>query len=263
MSGGWLWVTEPGHERRSSPIRVGVGTSRREMTTSTVVVSDSAGLLVDPSWEPDELEWIAASLAELEIDVTAGFATHAHHDHLLWHPRFGAAPRWASARVVDRAADHRTELLEALGAQWPTDLADLFGRLTAVDGNELPWDATKIEMITHDAHAPGHTALWIGDARVLIAGDMLSDVELPLLEGSSLDDYARGLAALRPFATRADIIIPGHGHPAIGRRHTAARWLADRRYLDALTAGVDPTDPRLNHPGMREAHRANIFRAQQ
>jgi hydroxyacylglutathione hydrolase len=260
MAGGWRWVTGPGHQQHRSPVRVGFCTSRRELTTSTIVVRDSTALLVDPSWEPDELCWIADSLAELGIDITAGFATHAHHDHVLWHPRFGTVPRWASSRVAHQAADHRTELLEALGAHWPADLAHLAGRLTAVDGTELPWEVTKVEMITHDAHAPGHTALWIPEAKVLIAGDMLSDVELPLLEGSSLDDYARGLAALRPFANRANVVIPGHGHPAIGNQDAAARCVADQRYLHALAAGRDPADPRQNHPGMREAHQANIFR---
>jgi glyoxylase-like metal-dependent hydrolase (beta-lactamase superfamily II) len=90
----------------------------------------------------------------------------------------------------------------------------------------------------------------------LIAGDLLSDVELPLLEESSPADYAAGLDALRPFVERAQILIPGHGSPAAG---TAVddRWVADNRYLTALIDGNDPQDPRLRRPGMREAHAHN------
>ena len=71
----------------------------------------------------------------------------------------------------------------------PGEIAALVGTLSPVDGDQLPWDGADlpwdradIELVSHDGHAPGHTALWLADSRVLIAGDMLSEVELPLLE---------------------------------------------------------------------------------
>jgi glyoxylase-like metal-dependent hydrolase (beta-lactamase superfamily II) len=147
--------------------------------------------------------------------------------------------------------------------------------------------------VTHNAHAPGHTALWLPAARVLIAGDMLSDVELPLLEQSSPADYAEGLAMLRPYVEKASAVIPGHGSPAIGAAAAARRWAADRRYLDSLQGLVDrdevvgrqrtqqesteatgdegdrlfsalleqPDDDRLDLPGMAEAHWENRAQA--
>lgn len=38
-----------------------------------------------------------------------------------------------------------------------------------------------------------------------------------------------------------------------------ARWDADRRYLDGVLTGRVPDDPRLDDPGMAEAH-ARILR---
>lgn len=71
-----------------------VATSRVMSTTSTVVVDAGQALLIDPAWMPDELEALASELRGRELEVIGGFATHAHHDHLLWHPDFGDAPRW-------------------------------------------------------------------------------------------------------------------------------------------------------------------------
>jgi len=255
VAGRWQWIVD-------DDVKVGVTTSRRESTTSTVVVTDGSALLVDPAWEPDELDWMAADLAAAGITVTAGFATHAHHDHVLWHPGFGDAPRFASAQVAHVAAEERAQLVGALGPDWPAGLGDLVGRLRPVD-SVLTWSAAAAEvtMITHSSHAPGHTALWLPGPRVLIAGDMLSDIELPLLEQSTPADYAAGLTALRPFAQQALVVIPGHGSPAIGPAAAAGRWAADQRYLDLLHHPGPPDDDRLGLPGMAQAHRANRERA--
>jgi glyoxylase-like metal-dependent hydrolase (beta-lactamase superfamily II) len=111
-------------------------------------------------------------------------------------------------------------------------------------------------VITHDGHAAGHSAVWLAELGVLIAGDMLSDTEIPLLDESvsALADYRAGLAALAPAAAVATLVIPGHGRPGTD---AAARLAADYRYLDALASGTAPDDPRLLLPGMAEAHAAN------
>jgi glyoxylase-like metal-dependent hydrolase (beta-lactamase superfamily II) len=253
VAGSWQWLVD-------DEVRIGVTTSRRERTTSTVVISGKEALLIDPGWDPDELAWIADDLAAAGIVVTAGFGTHAHHDHLLWHPGLGAAPRWASVATTHRAGADLSALIQALGPGWPVGLAPLVGQVTEVTGSSVPWDGPTVELITHDAHAKGHTALWIPSAATLIAGDMLSDVELPLLEDSSPADYADGLTALRPCVEQARVVIPGHGRPAVSSAAARARWTADKRYLAALVGGTDPADPRQLLPGMREAHAHNSSR---
>ncbi|MDF2667247.1 MAG: Zn-dependent hydrolase, including glyoxylase, partial [Microbacterium sp.] len=70
-----------------------VRTSRVMQTNTTVVMTDGRALLIDPAWLPDELAVLAGELREREITVAEGFATHAHHDHVLWHPEFGDVPR--------------------------------------------------------------------------------------------------------------------------------------------------------------------------
>lgn len=219
-------------------------------------------MLVDPAWLPAELAALATDLVDAEVTVAAGFATHAHHDHLLWHPGLGDPPRYASAAVARLAGDERAALVTAVGADFPDELVELMGRVQPVPDDFWP-DA---ELITHDAHSTGHTAIWLAAQKVLLAGDMLSDIELPLAQETGIAAYDAGLEKLREFVELADIVVPGHGAPS---RDPMQRWLADRRYLDSLTgesgAGPGPCgsgeDPRLTHPDLADAHAANLAAA--
>ena len=247
-----------------------IHTSRRMSTTTTLVLGLQGkrnrvpALLVDPAWEADELLAIADHLDALGAEVAAGFATHAHHDHLLWHPRFGPdVVRWAAATSVRVARERRGDLLRELTGElaYPPEVLDAFGDVTA-----LPEPAAGIpdphallpatEVVVHDGHAPGHGALWLPGPRVLLAGDMLSDVELPLpfddlSEGADVGTYLEGLDRLEPFVARATVLVPGHGTPSTSPMR---RLDADRRYLDAVMAGRTVDDPRLANPGMAAEH---------
>jgi glyoxylase-like metal-dependent hydrolase (beta-lactamase superfamily II) len=245
-----------------------VATSRRDRTTSTVAIFEAAAggsppvLIVDPAWDSDELADLGAEVAERGLVASAALATHAHYDHLLWHPSLGDAPRFASEETARRGRDDRAELLAGLGPDWPVSLVDTFGRVVAVTGPTLPWEGPEVELIVHDAHIPGHTAAWVPALGLLIAGDMLSDLELPLPEAASeaesrdpLAAYREGLERLAPYVVRATVVIPGHGAPTDDGR---ARLDADRRYLDAVVEGRRVDDSRLDHPGMAEAHRTTV-----
>jgi glyoxylase-like metal-dependent hydrolase (beta-lactamase superfamily II) len=237
-----------------------VTTSRKMSTTSTLFASNGRGLLIDPAWLPDELETIADELEERGIRVTSGFSTHPHYDHLLWHPRFGDAPRWASVDGASEARERVAELLTDLGPGYSDEVVTLFGAVEPLPDDDLPAPfgadgmAERIEVISHNGHAPGHAALWSQDRGVLVVGDMLSDLELPLPFGSdALGAYLAGLDALAPFVTQASVLIPGHGTPSF---EPIERLDADRRYLDHVMSGRDYLDARLATPGMRQAHAA-------
>jgi glyoxylase-like metal-dependent hydrolase (beta-lactamase superfamily II) len=77
---------------------------------NAVVVQGRAGvLLIDPGVRGDEMTCLANDLRELGQPVVAGFSTHPHWDHLLWHASLGEAPRYGTARcaatVRDRLSD--------------------------------------------------------------------------------------------------------------------------------------------------------------
>ena len=223
---------------------VRVRTSRRMATTTTFI--EGPGVLVDPAWTADELDAIAREVGS----VRAGFCTHAHHDHLLWHPDLGDVRRWATPRTAELAATERVGLLEMLGDGYSEEVLGLFGQVTALAGETVP--GTDLVAIAHDGHAPGHAALFDPASRVLVAGDMLSEVELPLpFWPDDLLAYLAGLDALAPWVARAAVLVPGHGTPSYA---PLERLDADRSYLDDVLAGRAPDDPRLGNEGMAEMH---------
>jgi glyoxylase-like metal-dependent hydrolase (beta-lactamase superfamily II) len=186
-------------------------------------------LLVDPAWEVPELVGLADDLDALGLRVVAGFSTHAHFDHLLWHPRFGDVPRWATHTTARLAIDDRAAIVDELGP-WPDELLPLVGGVDGVDAGRLPWPGQEAVVVEHGAHVAGAAALWLPGPRILLAGDMLSDVEppLPADDDPSCRAYARGLDVLAPFVAQARLVVPGHGRPT---RSPSLRLAADRRAL--------------------------------
>jgi glyoxylase-like metal-dependent hydrolase (beta-lactamase superfamily II) len=240
---------------------VWVATSRRYSTSSTVLLDGVGGaVVIDPAWDPDELAAIPADLTEIGVRCVAGVATHEHYDHVMWHPDLGDVPRWTTPGTVAHLAEERDRLLAPLAEYLTPDLIAIAGRLEVMPGAHLPWDGPMTQCIVHDAHAPAHLALLVEDTGVLVAGDMLSDVELPMpaSDDTTLERYATGLEGLGDAVRQARIVIPGHGTPTA---EPMARFDADRRYLDDLINGRRPADPRLDDPENAALHRANVERA--
>lgn len=232
-----------------------VATSRTMTTTSTVVTAGGQALLVDPAWHPDELAGLAQWLRSRRLAVVGGLASHAHHDHLLWHPDFGGATRWASPTTARLARAERATLIDELGPQFPDHLAALVGLVEPIDGSVPPGSmppGLDAELLVHDGHEPGHTAVWLPQSKTLLAGDMLSDVELPLpVLPDGVADYLVALDLLAGHVARAELLVPGHGTPTAS---PVPRLDADRRYLDAVLAGRPVEDRRLADPEMRAFH---------
>lgn len=238
-----------------------VATSRRYATTSTVVVNADQALVVDPAWDADELAGIAPLIRGLGAHCAAGLATHLHYDHVLWYPDLGDVPRWSSTWAAQQWSTARGELVRPLIGDIPDDLVDLAGRISPLAELRLDLAGREIVLHQHDAHARGHLAVEIPDAGVLLAGDMLSDIELPYPDADEPDLalYLDGLDRLAPVVARCTIVVPGHGTPT---QRPMERLDADRGYLDAVLSGRDVDDPRLAFDGMREIHQRTIEQAQ-
>ena len=239
---------------------VHVMTSRRYVTTSTAVIAGGEALVVDPCWDADELAGVAEFLSAAGARCAAGLATHLHYDHVLWHPDLGVAPRWASGWAAGQWASDRASLVQPLIGDIPDDLVELAGHETPIPAGGLPWRGREIALHAHDAHARGHLAVEITDAGVLLAGDMLSDVELPYPDADEPDltSYLVGLDRLAEVVRRSRVLVPGHGTPT----YTPMQRLdADRRYLDDVLAGRPSDDARLADPDNRAIHARTVEQA--
>jgi len=193
--------------------------------SNAVVVHRRAGvLLIDPGVLGYEMAALANDLRELGQPVVAGFSTHPHWDHLLWDARLGAAPRYGTARcaatVRDRLPDARAKA--RIAELIPPDIVEqvplgLLGLITSLPAEmaQIPWDGPRVRIIEHQAHAPGHAALLIEEREVLVAGDMLSDALIPMLDvndaADPIEDYLAALRLLEGVPGDVDVLVPGHG----------------------------------------------------
>jgi glyoxylase-like metal-dependent hydrolase (beta-lactamase superfamily II) len=232
-------------------------------TNSIVVRGEDGLILVDPGIEGSELDQLADDLDRLGIPLVAGFSTHPDWDHLLWHSRFGDVPRYATAACAQVAGDAEWRAQERAGAAEsasgiPLELIGLVTPLPA-DGGPVPG-----EIIEHRAHAVGHAAILLVDRGVLLAGDMLSDVLIPLFDPRHDDQvgaYETALDRLGEAVRHVNVLVPGHGAVAEGPE-VAARVAADRAYIDALRRGEEPVDARLDAAEwLSGIHQSNLEQA--
>lgn len=243
-----------------TPVADGVFVHESEFVQSNAVVvrGRDGVLLIDPGVQEHELACLAGDLARAGHVVVAGFATHPHWDHLLWHAGFGTPPRHGTARCVaavrEELSDPRAKAriidhLEPTGIAAKVPL-DLYGLITALpaETTHLPWDGPRVRVIEHQAHAPGHAALLVEDSGVLVAGDMLSDKLVPMFGGDSgpdpIGDYLTALRLLADVAGDVEVVVPGHGSPGRGPE-VRRRIELDRAYVLALRDGRTPDDPRI------------------
>jgi glyoxylase-like metal-dependent hydrolase (beta-lactamase superfamily II) len=238
----------------------GVLTHQSELLENNAVVvqGQNGVLLVDPGLTESEMACLASDLRELGQGVVAGFATHPDWDHVLWHPDLGDAPRYGTARCAAvmqefrSDPDWRSHAAEGLPPEIIDETPlDLFGLITALPAGttEIPWEGPRVQVVELPAHAPGHAALLIEERRVLVAGDMLSDVLVPNLDvlndtNDPIEEYLVGLQRLEEVADRVDAVVPGHGSVG-GADELRARIELDRAYVRALREGRVPSDRRV------------------
>lgn len=227
------------------------------LRSNSAVVAGGAGvLLIDPGITRTEMAALAEDLRELHLPVAAGFSTHPHWDHVLWHERFGDVPRFGTAgcaaplRELLSHPDWKERVASVLppefAAEIPTELLGLVTGLAAGAG-QVPWDGPAVRIIEHQGHAAGHAALLVEASGVLIAGDMLSDLLMPFLDPGAVNPIEDYLAALSVFDSVADdvvAVIPGHGSVG-GAGQLQVRIRQDRAYLEALRDGRAADDPRV------------------
>ena len=229
------------------------------LQNNTVVVEGSSGvLLIDAGITGAEMTCLATDLRRAGRPVVAGFSTHPDWDHVLWDAELGEAPRYGTARCAAAMAELRShpnwrvQVTEGLPSEIADDIPlDRFGVITGLPAGtaQIPWDGPRVRIIEHPAHSPGHAALLIEGRGVLVAGDMLSDVFIPMLDdfrgiNDPIEEYLVGLRRLEEAADDVDVVIPGHGSVGRGGR-LRQRIDLDRRYVEALRDGREPDDPRI------------------
>jgi glyoxylase-like metal-dependent hydrolase (beta-lactamase superfamily II) len=241
--------------------------SRVWQTTCTAIRADDEGFVIDSPVYPDELEALPSVLEQAGFPVSGLLATHADWDHLLCRLAFPGASLGCGESTARRLA---TELGNAqrrlrefddehyVEGRGPLALAGVQslpvpGRLSIGGGGH------DLELYPAAGHTADGTAYWLPWLSVLVCGDYLSPVEIPMISASgSIDAYLETLERLAPVVAAAETIVPGHGAP-LDREAALAVLDEDAEYLEALRSeGSDaPLPPSRHNPTQQRIHGEN------
>lgn len=221
---------------------VRVRQSRAFQMNSVLLLHPEHAVAVDPGVLPSELDDLAAQMRAGAPAATTLVFTHAHWDHVLgrsWWPaaRTLAHDRFATdlQRTMEWIHEEAESLARRHGESWAKRF-EPFRPVEAIAGLRFmrlgPWRA-----VFRDAfgHSPSQLSLHLPEPRVLIAADMLSDIEIPTLDTPPAV-YLETLRTLLPVLEGGAIetLIPGHGTIARGRAEVERRFARDLAYLETL-----------------------------
>ncbi len=209
---------------------------------STLLLHPEHAVVIDPGVLPAELDDLARAVQESgAADITLVF-THAHWDHVL------GRPWWPAARTLahDRFAAELQRDAAAIRAEAERCAAGHGARFRQPFEPFVPDDAVAglhfhplrpWRPVFRDAfgHSGSQISVHLPEQRVLVAADMLSDLEVPILDGPP-EVYVRTLEALCPLLDGGalETLVPGHGAVAHGAGAVRERLERDLDYLRTL-----------------------------
>jgi glyoxylase-like metal-dependent hydrolase (beta-lactamase superfamily II) len=197
--------------------------------------------VIDSPVLPDELDALPALLEQAHFPAPSGLlATHGDWDHVLGPLAFPGVALGCAESTAERLqaspGEAQRELRsfdEELVIERPRPLALGAVQALPVPGRCEIGDA-ELELHRADGHTLDGMAISIPWARVLVAGDYVSPVEIPTLNaGDAVDAYLATLERLRPLIAQADHVVPGHGAVMDSARALSLRE-EDVAYLSEL-----------------------------
>jgi glyoxylase-like metal-dependent hydrolase (beta-lactamase superfamily II) len=220
--------------------------SRVYWMNSVVLSHPEHTVIVDPGVLPSELDDLVRAAPARDSATTTLAFTHGDWDHVLGRPWWPRAETLAHDRFAADVRAHRDRILEE-ARKAATDAGETWERGftpfvpdQAVSGLRFtrlgPW-----RLVLRDAygHSPSMLTLHLPERRLLLAADLLSDIEIPMIEQSP-EAYRATLEELAPLARNGAIetLVPGHGSIAHGAAAVIERIERDLDYLERLDAAV-------------------------
>jgi glyoxylase-like metal-dependent hydrolase (beta-lactamase superfamily II) len=242
-------------------------TSRAYATGCVLVRNGGEAFCIDSPVFPDELEILPGIAEQSGFSVVGILATHADWDHLLGGLAFPEAPLGmgenSAARLMNEPGAAQRELRDfddEFYVARPKPLSLPGSQKLDVPGY-IDIGAESLQLHPADGHTADGMAIWIPWARVLVAGDYLSPVEIPMLSpGGGVAAYLATLNRLEPLVEQAEHVVPGHGGP-IDATQALAILREDRAYLQALERGEEPALPIARRSkAQRAIHAKNLTR---
>lgn len=241
-------------------------TSQVWQTNCTIVRAGEECLQIDSPILPEELQALPSVLEQMGISLSGLLSTHGDWDHLLGRLAFSDASlgcaQSTSERLLAVPGEPQREL-RAFDEQYYLNRGSLaLGALQALPvPGRLGIGPHELELHPTEGHTVDGMAIWAPWAKVLVAGDYLSAIEIPFFGegGGTLDAYRATLGRLRPLVGLAEHVVPGHG-PVLDGSGALAVLEEDLAYLDSLEeAGAQARLPRARRTKVqRRLHAGNL-----
>jgi len=232
----------------------------------TLVLGDDTALVVDTlstDRQAHELRDAVRAVTALPLTVAV---THFHFDHSFGASVLadGGRPVWGHPRCAAELADRGGHWRARWHREWASaqpDLAAGLATATIQPPDRLVPDAATLDLggrtvtLSHlgRAHTDGDLVVYVPDADVLIAGDLVEEGNPPDFSDAYPLEWPEALQRLLRMASSSTVVIPGHGAQVgtgfVAKQHeqlAALDWLIRHGHRDGAT--VDKVAARGPYP---------------
>jgi cyclase len=254
-----------------------------------LIRTPEGAVLIDTTSCPADMRVLLDAVSLSPAEVVQVINTHQHSDH-TWGNQLFACPILAHAKCRAAMAanlqgpwrlDEILASIEERGKTQPQWAAEMRHKIDAPEEGglritlptetldekrELAIGGVRIEVIHLDAHSPGLCVVWLPEARVLYASDLIFEGRYPFIGDADVPEWISVLGRLSEFG--AETVVPGHGVLCGEAEMDALRsYLHETwsRTIDHLTMGhsEDETAADVDYPRYAEGaaeryHEANI-----
>jgi glyoxylase-like metal-dependent hydrolase (beta-lactamase superfamily II) len=193
----------------------------------TLVVGGEAALVVDTLSTPGQAAELAEAVRGLTGYPLTVVNTHHHFDHCFGNATLApdaGTPVWGH----EAAAEHLREQGKRWQRAWYEEWVDREPELARdlAEATIRPPDRTvrtearldlgdRPVLLRHlgRGHTDGDLVVWIPDADLMVAGDLVEESGPPAFEDAYPLEWPETLAALVHRLTPTTVVVPGHGTP--------------------------------------------------
>ncbi|MFY4776679.1 MBL fold metallo-hydrolase [Metabacillus sp. RGM 3146] len=219
-------------------------------TTSTVVRTNDLILIVDPTWLPNEVKEIQAYVQEIRDDLPLYLLfTHGDFDHIIAYKAFPDAKVIGSKGLAKHPEkEKKVEMILSFDQQnyirreYPAEFP-VIDIVAENDGQQHTVGSTTLHFYLAPGHSQDGLLTIVEPMGIWIAGDYLSDFELPFIYDSTkayLDTLGKFRKLLEKY--EVNLLIPGHGHATAIKEDAETRIEMAERYIHTLIEATANND---------------------